>query len=83
MDIHKNPRTTPHSRMLMMQRLPSGWTAAAVAKAQGVAITTVRKWRDRFTAEGEAGLAHRSSQPGRASSRPRREARCGQASCLV
>jgi hypothetical protein len=33
MDIHKNARTTPHSRMLMVQRLASGWTVAAVAAA--------------------------------------------------
>ncbi len=63
MNIHKNARTTPHSRMLMIERLGSGWTPAAVAAAQGVDLRTVRKWRDRFAAEGEAGLADRSSRP--------------------
>src|SRR5438128_2105013 len=63
MDIHENARTTPHSRMLMIERLRSGWTAAAVADAQGVDPRTVRKWRDRFSAEGAAGLADRSSRP--------------------
>lgn len=48
MDIHKNARTTRHSRMLMVQRLADGWTVAAVAEAQGVSAKTVRKWRDRF-----------------------------------
>ena len=63
MNIHKNARTTPHSRMLMIERLGSGWTPAAVAAAQGVDERTVRKWRDRFAAEGVAGLADRSSRP--------------------
>ncbi len=35
MDIHKNARTTPLCRMLMVQRLASGWTVAAVAAAHG------------------------------------------------
>lgn len=63
MDIHDNARTTRHSRMLMIHRLASGWRVAAVATAQGVSPRTVRKWRDRYAAEGEAGLADRSSRP--------------------
>lgn len=63
MDIHKNARTTPLCRMLMMQRLASGWTAQAVAAAHGVTAKTVRKWRDRYAAEGQAGLADRPSRP--------------------
>jgi hypothetical protein len=47
--------------MLMVQRLASGWTPAAVAQ--------VRKWRDRFAAAGEAGLVDRSSRPHRSSTR--------------
>ena len=69
MDIHKNARTTWHSRMLMMQRLASGWSESAVAAAQGVTLKTVRKWRDRYRAEGEAGLADRSSRPRRCPTR--------------
>jgi transposase-like protein len=69
MDIHKNARTTRHSRMLMVQRLASGWTPTAVAQAQGVTARTVRKWRDRFAATGEAGLADRSSRPHRSPTR--------------
>jgi transposase-like protein len=49
--------------MLMVQRLGSGWTVAAAAAAQGVSPKTVRKWRDRYAAEGEAGLADQSSRP--------------------
>ena len=63
MDIHKNARTTPLSRMLMVQRLKDGWTVEAVAAAHGVTPRTARKWRDRHAAEGEVGLADRSSRP--------------------
>ena len=69
MDSHENARTTPHSRMLIVERLASGWTAAAVALALGTSPRTVRKWRDRFAAEGEAGLRDRSSRPHHSPSR--------------
>jgi transposase InsO family protein len=69
MDVHENARTTRGSRMLMVQRLASGWTGVAVAEAQGVTVRTVRKWRDRFAAEGEAGLCDRSSRPHRSPTR--------------
>lgn len=35
----------------------------AVAQALGVTPKTVRKWRDRFAAEGARGLTDRSSRP--------------------
>jgi transposase InsO family protein len=69
MDIHKNARTTRYSRMLMVQRLASGWTVAEVGAAHGVTPRTVRKWRDRHALEGEAGLADRSSRPHRSPTR--------------
>lgn len=63
MDVHENARTTVHSRMLMVERLRSGWSVAQVAAAQGVDPRTVRKWRARHASEGEAGLRDRSSRP--------------------
>jgi len=63
MDIHKNARTTPHSRMLIIERLNSGWTVPALAEALGITGKTIRKWRDRFEAEGADGLSDRSSRP--------------------
>ena len=69
MDIHKNARTTPHSRMLIVQRLASGWTVAAVAEAHGITARTVRKWRDRYAAAGETGLLDCSSRPDRSPAR--------------
>lgn len=63
MDAHENARTTPHSRLLIVERLAAGWTVAGVAAALGTSPRTVRKWRDRFAAEGEPGLRDRSSRP--------------------
>jgi transposase InsO family protein len=63
MDIHENARTTRHSRMLMMQRLATGWPVVVVASALGVTSKTVRKWRDRYALHGAAGLTDRSSRP--------------------
>ena len=42
---------------------------SAVAAAMGVDPKTVRKWRDRFVAEGAAGLADGSSRPQRSPTR--------------
>ena len=36
MDVHKNARTTPHSRALIAQRVAAGERPAAVARAVGV-----------------------------------------------
>jgi transposase-like protein len=57
MDIHENARTTRHGRMLIIERLRAGWSVASIADTLGVTAKTVRKWRDRFAAEGTAGLA--------------------------
>jgi transposase InsO family protein len=55
--------------MLMIERLNSGWTVAAVAAAFGVDPKTVRKWWARYAAEGEAGLLDRASRPLRSPTR--------------
>ena len=65
MDIHKNARLTPHSRADAVRRVLSGQTPKAVATAVWVCPRTVRKWVDRFRAEGAAGLVDRSSRPRR------------------
>jgi len=49
--------------MLMVERLSAGWSLSSVAAAFGVDPKTVRKWRNRHAAEGEAGLCDRSSRP--------------------
>ena len=69
MDSQENARTTPHGRMLIVGRLAAGWSVAAVAVALGTSPRTVRRWRDRFAAEGEPGLRDRCSRPHRSPSR--------------
>ena len=64
MNIHKNARLTPHSRAELVRRvLVEGQAPMAVATAMGVTGKTVGKWVARFEAEGQAGLADRSSRP--------------------
>jgi transposase InsO family protein len=65
MDIHENARLTPRGREHMVNRVLSGQTPKAVSEAVGVCPRTVKKWVDRFQAEGPAGLQDRSSRPDR------------------
>jgi len=66
MDIHKNARLTLHSRAEVARRIVFGrQSPKAVAEAFGVCVRTVRKWVERFRAEGEAGLRDRSCRPHR------------------
>jgi transposase InsO family protein len=66
MDVHKNARLTPAGREGMVRRaVEGGQTAKALSAAVGVCPRTVRKWVERFRAEGVAGLRDRSSRPHR------------------
>jgi leucine-zipper of insertion element IS481 len=65
MDIHQNARTTPHSRAGLVRRVNAGELPKIVAAGVGVCDKTVRKWAGRFSREGAAGLADRSSRPHR------------------
>ena len=60
---HRNARTTFQGRLLIVQRRGAGWKQAHIAKAMGVSRKCVKKWLDRYAAEGEAGLRDRSSRP--------------------
>ena len=55
--------------------LDDGWTIEATAERFQVDAKTVRKWRDRFLAEGLAGLRDRSSRPKRSPNRTPRSHR--------
>jgi DNA-directed RNA polymerase specialized sigma24 family protein len=71
MNIHKNARTTPHSRLLMVCRVrEQKQPAAKVADDFGVSERTVRKWLARWRAGVEPALNDRSSAPGRWRRRP-------------
>jgi transposase InsO family protein len=66
MNAHKNARTTPFGRAVMIRRvLQEGWSVTAVAASFEVSTRTVRKWLARFRRDGRAGLENRSSAPHR------------------
>ena len=63
---HPNAPLTPEGRRRMVACvLEEQWTIEAAADRFQIDAKTVRKWRDRFLAEGEAGLFDRSSRPHR------------------
>jgi transposase InsO family protein len=66
---HGNARLTIHGRLLIVERTRAGWRQAHIATAMGVSRRCVKRWLDRYRAEGEAGLRDRSSRPHRS---PRR-----------
>ena len=51
--------------------MQDGWTIEATAERFQVDAKTVRKWRDRFVAEGAVGLQDRSSRPRRSANQTR------------
>ena len=60
---HGNARTIVHGRRLIVARHRAGWRQAHIAAAMGISRKCVRTWIARYAAEGEAGLADRSSRP--------------------
>ena len=55
MNAHKNARTTPFGRAVMIRRvLQEGWSVTAVAASFEVSTRTVRKWLARFRRDGRA-----------------------------
>ena len=62
--LHPNAPLTPEGRRRTVECvLVDQWPVSAVAERFQVDPKTVRKWRDRFLAEGAAGLTDRSSRP--------------------
>ena len=73
MDIHKNARSCPASRELLVRRVSrQGWSVPEAAEAAGLSVRTAYKWLSRYKAEGLGGLADRTSRPQRS---PRRTIR--------
>jgi len=73
---HPNAPLTPEGRRRMVSCvLDGGWTVEATADRFQIDAKTVRKWRDRWLAEGEAGLVDRSSRPLRSPNRTPRQLR--------
>jgi transposase InsO family protein/transposase-like protein len=66
MKLHRNARSTPFTRQLLVDRvLYQGWSYAAAGEAAGVSRRTVGKWVQRFRQGGAAALTDGSSRPGR------------------
>ena len=63
MKLHPNAKTTPKSRLLLVQRIQEGWEPAEAAEAVGVSRRTGHKWLARYRREGLAGLEDRPSTP--------------------
>lgn len=73
---HPNAPLTPEGRRRMVACvLEQSWSIEATAERFQVDAKTVRKWRDRFLTEGEAGLLDRSSRPRRSPNRTPRGCR--------
>ena len=69
MRVHRNAKTTPKMRQLLIDRVTrQGWTQAAAAQAAGLSVRTVAKWVGRAR-RGDATLEDGSSRPHR---QPRR-----------
>lgn len=66
---HPNARLTVHGRLILVQRIETGWTVSDAARAAGVSRQTASKWFARYCGCGAAGLADASSRPHRV--RPR------------
>jgi transposase InsO family protein len=70
MTLHRNARTCPRSRRLLVRRvIERGWTIKRAAEAAGVSERTGAKWIKRYREEGEGGLLDRSSAPKRVPNR--------------
>ena len=66
MRLHRNARTCPASRRLLVDRIVvERWPVAVAAAAAGVSVRTAAKWLRRYRDEGVAGLEDRSSAPHR------------------
>jgi transposase InsO family protein len=66
MRLHRNARTCPASRRLLVDRvLVERWSIARVAAAAGISERSASKWLSRFRSEGVTGLEDRSSAPRR------------------
>lgn len=61
MRVHRNAKTTPVMRQLIVTRVQQGWTYARIAAALGLSVRTVAKWVAR--ARQPHGLLDRSSRP--------------------
>ena len=65
MELHKNARSCPASRLLLVQRILGGMSVTRAAESAGVSRRTAFKWKWRYREAGEAALVDRSCRPRR------------------
>lgn len=66
MKVHRNAKTTPKGRAVIVQRVEcEGWSARQTAAAFSVSTRTVAKWRARYRRVGLEGLLDGCSAPQR------------------
>lgn len=70
MRLHRNAKTTPHMRALLVRRIrEASWTVPAAAEAAGISVRSAYKWLARHRTGGRAALEDAPSTPHR---QPRR-----------
>jgi transposase InsO family protein len=66
MQVHRNAKTTPNMRLLLVQRVcQEQWSPAEAAAAAGISVRTTRKWLRRHRLGGRPALEDASSRPHR------------------
>ncbi len=65
MELHKNARSCPASRILLVDRIVAGIPVSRAAESAGLSRQTASKWRRRYRQGGEPALMDRSSRPHR------------------
>jgi transposase InsO family protein len=66
MDIHKNARSCPASRVLLIERvLVEEWSVVAAARAAGISRRRAYEWLRRYRVGGREALNDRRSRPHR------------------
>lgn len=63
MDLHRNARSCPSTRKLLVHRLRRGWDIREAAEAAGISVRSAYKWLKRFREGGSANLRDKSSRP--------------------
>ena len=65
MELHKNARSCPASRLLLVRRVGWGMSVTRAAEAAGISKRTAFKWKRRYLEAGEAALLDRTCRPHR------------------
>jgi transposase InsO family protein len=65
MELHKNARSCPASRLVLVDRILGGMPVTGAASAAAISRRTAFKWKRRYQEAGEAALVDRSSRPHR------------------